>query len=120
MQSELSADVATNEKQRKVLALNLRSRMIFRAASSEDAKLSAEYIGKKKVWKKSYSSRGFGPLTITRRREEEYRILPAKLLTLSDHQAVAVHPSKRFVRKRIKRPTCQTFQVKDGETRWEV
>lgn len=103
MQSEISADPVISEKKRKVLALNIRTRFIFRAADTEGAVLSADFIGKRHVWKKTISSRGFGTRTVSRRKEQEYRIPPARLTRLLDHTAVIVHPSKRFQKKHIPR-----------------
>ncbi len=101
MQSEVSADPAIGQDKRKVLALNFRTRFIFRAADMEGATASADFIGKKQVWKKSRSSKAWGSVSHTRREEEDYKVKPAKLMDLRDHTAVVVHPSKRFVRKRI-------------------
>ncbi len=42
-----------------------------------------------------------GNVEQARREEEDYKFKPAKLMDLRDHTAVVVHPSKRFVRKRI-------------------
>ena len=101
MQSEVSADPAIGRDKHKVLALNFRTRFIFHAADMEGATASADFIGKKQVWKKSRSSKAWGSVSHTRREEEDYKFKPAKLMDLRDHTAVVVHPSKRFVRKRI-------------------
>jgi hypothetical protein len=101
MQSEISGDPAITEKKRKVLALNMRTRLIFTAADLEGATASADFIGKKMIWKRSYSTRGFGARTVTRQRVIEYRIDPSKLLDLPSHTAIVVHPSKRMKRRRI-------------------
>ena len=101
MQSEVSADPAIGRDKRKVLALNFRTRFIFRAADMEGATASADFIGKKKVWKRSRSSKAWGSVSHTRREDEDYKVKPAKLMDLRDHWAVIVHPSKRFAKKRI-------------------
>lgn len=101
MQSEVSADPAIGRDKRKVLALNLRTRFIFRAADMEGATASADFIGKKRVWKRSRSSKAWGSVSHTRREEEDYKVKPAKLMDLRDHWALVVHPSKRFAKKRI-------------------
>lgn len=101
MQSELSADPVVGERKRKVFSLNLRTRFNFCAAAPEDAEICANFIGKRTVWKRSKTSQ-LGKLgSTTRRQELEYYIKPEKLLRLPKHTAVVVHPSKRFVRKRI-------------------
>ena len=99
MQSEVSADPAIGRDRRKVLALNFRTRFIFRAADAEGATASAEFIGKKKVWKQTTSSKAWSSATRSRREDEDYKLKPAKLTELKDHHAVVVHPSKRYVRK---------------------
>ncbi|WP_411845729.1 type IV secretion system DNA-binding domain-containing protein [Roseibacillus persicicus] len=102
MQSEISADPAITEKKRKVFSLNVRTRLIFRAADLEGATLSADFIGKKRIWKKTISSKpGSLARTISRRKEQEHYIHPTQLLRLPDHTAYAVHPSKRYIRKQI-------------------
>ncbi len=100
MQSEISAD-GIGEKNRKILNLNLRSRLIFRAAENEGATISANFIGKKRVWKKTISSKAFGSRTTSRRQEQEYLVHPTALELLKDHVALVVHPSKKFLKKRL-------------------
>ena len=101
MQSEVSADPGIGRDRRKVLALNFRTRFIFRGADMEGSIASADFIGKKQIWKRSKTHKAFGSATYTRREEEDYKIKPAKLMDLKDHVAVIVHPSKRFVKRRI-------------------
>jgi hypothetical protein len=101
MQSEVSADPGIGRDRRKVLSLNFRTRFIFRGADMEGAIASADFIGKKKVWKRSKTHRAFGSATYTRREDEDHKFKPAKLMDLKDHVAVIVHPSKRFVKQRI-------------------
>lgn len=101
MQSEISADPAITAAKRKVLTLNMRSRLIFRAADADGAKASADFIGQKKVVKTSRTSRAPGAPSITRTEQEDYAIKPYQLMSLADHQAVVVHPSKRFSKQRL-------------------
>ena len=96
MQSELSLDPAIGPARRKVLTLNLRSRLIFRSADAEGALIGADFVGKRTVWKKSRTMRPFSGATVTRHEDEEYLVKPSKLMRLRDGQAVVVHPSKRF------------------------
>lgn len=93
-----------------MLSLNFRTRIVFRAADMEGATASADFIGKKNVWKQSRSSKAFSSVTYTKRQEEDYKIKPAKLMDLKDHFAVVVHPSKRFVRMLLK-PVDATGRV---------
>ena len=101
MQSEISADPVVGERKRCVLTLNMRTRLIFRAADLEGAKASADHIGQREFWKPTKTSRPFKPMTYSRRKEEEYRVKPAKLMSLPDHTAILVHPSKKFTKLRI-------------------
>lgn len=101
MQSEVSADPAISERKRKVLALNMRTRFIFRAADQEGANASADFIGKREVWKKTRTTRFLKPVTISRREEQEHLVKSGKLTRLPDHTPLIVHPSKKFLKKRI-------------------
>ena len=102
MQSELSADPAIGAAKREVLTLNMRSRFIFRAADLKGANESAAFLGKRDIWKKTHSSRPMETATISRRKDEDFFIRPAKLMRLRDHTAIIAHPSKRFQRIRLK------------------
>ncbi len=108
VQSEVSLDPAIGKEKRKVFALNMRSRLIFRGADLEGATASADHIGKRTVWKTSRSAKGMETATYTRREQEEYIVKPAKLMRLKDHVGVVVHPSKRWINKRL----CPIFSLK--------
>jgi len=81
----------------KVLGLNLRNRMIFTAADEEDARNSAEFLGKKMVYEYAETS-GTGQRSRTRHRKEAHRIEPHQLRKLRNHQCVLVHAEKGFKR----------------------
>jgi hypothetical protein len=85
-----------------VTTLNLRNRIIFKAADRRCAETSADFIGKKMIWKKSYT-RGRSGNSITRTREEEYLIKPYELMSLPKFTAVIKHCDKRF-KKQILHP----------------
>ena len=95
------ADAVIGERKREVLALNMRTRFIFCAPNDKSANASANFIGKRTIWKHTKTSKPFGMITTSRRREEEYYIEPSKLSRLEDHTAVTVHPSKHFIKKKI-------------------
>jgi TraM recognition site of TraD and TraG len=82
-----------NKDQANVLVLNLRNRMIFRAADAECAKQSAEFIGKKLVNRRSRSvgSRG---VTYSYQQTEDYKYHPFKLRELPIYRAVLVHTGR--------------------------
>jgi len=81
----------------KVLTLNLRNRMIFRAADEADAVQAADFIGKKRVIKRSW---GFsaGKRNVNYSETEEHKIKPHKLRNLRDHECVLVHCERGFRR----------------------
>jgi hypothetical protein len=100
-QSKLSfiPPLGTKEKA-DVTLLNLRNRIIFKAADRTCAEGSADFIGKKMIWKKSYT-RGMGNRSTTRSREEEYRVKPFELMALPKFSAIVKHCEKSFRRARI-------------------
>lgn len=104
MQSEVSADPAINERKRRVLTLNMRTRFIFRAADLEGATASADFIGKRQFWKQTRISKPFQSGTTSRTKQEEHYVKTSELMRLKDHKAVIVHPSKKFIQKMI--PPC--------------
>ncbi len=81
----------------KVLTLNLRNRLIFRAADEADAVQAADFIGKKRVVKRSW---GFsaGKRNVNYSETEEHKIKPHKLRNLRDHECVLVHCERGFRR----------------------
>ncbi len=81
----------------KVLTLNLRNRMVFRAADEADAVQTADFLGKKRVVKRSW---GFsaGRRNVNYNETEEHKIKPPKLRNLRDHECVLVHCERGFRR----------------------
>ena len=81
----------------KVLTLNLRNRLIFRSADEADAVQAADFIGKKRVVKRSW---GFsaGKRNVNYSETEEHKIKPHKLRNLRDHECVLVHCERGFRR----------------------
>lgn len=81
----------------KVLTLNLRNRLIFRAADEGDAIQAADFIGKKRVIKRSW---GFsaGRRTVNYSETEEHKLKPYQLRNLRDHECVLVHCERGFRR----------------------
>ena len=100
-QSKLSFVPALGSREKaEVTLLNLRNRIIFRSADRSCAESSADFIGKKFIWKKSYT-RGRGQRSTTRTREEEYRVRPFELMALLKFSAVVKHCEKPYRRTRI-------------------
>jgi type IV secretory pathway TraG/TraD family ATPase VirD4 len=100
-QSKLSFLPALGSKEKaEVTILNLRNRIIFKAADRACAESSADFIGKRMIWKRSYT-RGRGNHSTTRTREEEYLIKPFELMSLPKFTAVVKHCEKGFRKRRI-------------------
>jgi type IV secretory pathway TraG/TraD family ATPase VirD4 len=74
----------------KVILSNLRNRIIMQSAEQDCADLSAEYIGKHEVWKKSYSSSATGG-SVSRSKEEQFKVKPFELQNLKKFEAFVCH-----------------------------
>lgn len=81
----------------KVLTLNLRNRMIFRCADEADAIQAADFLGKKRVVKRSWGSSA-GKRNVNYSETDEHKIKPYELRKLSDHECVLVHCERGFRR----------------------
>ncbi|MGD0349116.1 MAG: type IV secretion system DNA-binding domain-containing protein [Verrucomicrobiota bacterium] len=88
----------------KVLTLNLRNRMIFRCADEADAVQAADFLGKKRVVKRSWGSSA-GRRSVNYSETEEHKIKSHLLRSLRDHECVLVHCEKGF--QRIKLPPLE-------------
>jgi hypothetical protein len=84
----------------KVLTLNLRNRMIFRAADEGDAVQAADFLGKKRVVKRSWGYSA-GKRNVNYSETEEHKLKPHKLRSLRDHECVLVHCERGFRRVRL-------------------
>ncbi|MEP6988635.1 MAG: type IV secretion system DNA-binding domain-containing protein [Chloroflexota bacterium] len=81
----------------KVLTLNLRNRLIFRSADEADAVQAADFIGKKRIIKRSWGY-SMGKRNVNYSDTEEHKIKPYKLRSLRDHQCILVHCERGFRR----------------------
>jgi type IV secretory pathway TraG/TraD family ATPase VirD4 len=88
-----------NDKSR-VLTLNLRNRLIFRCADEADAVQAADFLGKKRVVKRSWGYTA-GKRTVNYSENEEHKIKPHKLRNLRDHECVLVHCEHGFRRRTL-------------------
>jgi type IV secretory pathway TraG/TraD family ATPase VirD4 len=88
-----------NKDQAHVLMLNLRNRMIFRAADEECAKRSADFIGKKRVQKRSRSIGNKG-VQYSYQEAEEHKVKTWQLRQLPSFSPILIHVGKpgRFKR----------------------
>ena len=82
----------------KVLSLNLRNRMIFRAADEDGALESADFLGKKRILKKTWGLSA-GKRTTHYSETEEHRIKPHELRSLAKHTCIVAHAERGFQRR---------------------
>lgn len=89
-QSTTSLIPVLGAEQSRVFTLNLRNRLIFTAADEDDARASAEFLGR--VTKRERSvTKGEGRRTETVSEREEFRIKPHELRRLRKHRCILVH-----------------------------
>ena len=84
-------------EQTMVFKLNLRNRLIFTADDEDDAKASADFLGKKMVLERSWTYSD-GKRSQTRTEREDYHMKPHELRKLRKHQCVVVHADKGFTK----------------------
>jgi TraM recognition site of TraD and TraG len=98
---------------------NLSNRVIFKAASKTSAEASANYIGQKDVWKKSYSY-GKGGRSVSRHKEEEFKIRPTDLANerkFPQFTAVVYHCTKGWRKRKLPALMVTTLQKRAQATR---
>ncbi|MBI1176278.1 type IV secretion system DNA-binding domain-containing protein [bacterium] len=101
----------------KVLTLNLRNRLIFRAADEADAVQAADFLGKKLLIKRSWGYSA-GKRNVNYSEIEEHKIKPHKLRTLCDHECVLVHCERGF--RRITLPPLEPDgNISNWYSRWK-
>jgi type IV secretory pathway TraG/TraD family ATPase VirD4 len=89
-QSSTSFIPPLGREKARVFTLNLRNRLIFKSADEEGAVESADFLGKKRVIKKSWCYHG-GQISRNYSDQEEHKIKPHKLRHLPKHRCVLVH-----------------------------
>ena len=94
-QSSTSFVPPLGEHKAKVLTLNLRNRMIFKAADEAGAVESADFLGQHQVTKRTWGYSG-GHFNRNYHRQTEHKIKPFELRHLKKHQCVLVHCEKGF------------------------
>ena len=97
-QSSTSFVPPLGREKARVFTLNLRNRLIFRAADEEGAVESADFLGKKRVIKKSWGYSG-GKMSRNYSEVEEHKLKPHILRSLPKHSAVVVHCERGHRRK---------------------
>jgi len=96
-QSSTSFLPALGREKAKVFTLNLRNRIIFKAADEEGAQESADFLGKKRVIKRTWGYSA-GQRNRSYTEQEEHKIKPHILRALPKHTAVLVHCERGFKR----------------------
>ena len=96
----------------RVLTLNLRNRLIFRAADEADAVQAADFLGKKRIVKRSWGHSA-GKSNVSYSETEEYKIKPHKLRNLRDHECVLVHCERGF-----RRVTLPPLEADGSVAKW--
>ena len=99
-QSSTSFVPPLGREKAKVLTLNLRNRMIFKAADEEGAVESADFLGKKKFIKRTWGF-SYGRTTSNYSEQEEHKIKPYVLRSLPKHTCVLVHAERGFKRAQL-------------------
>lgn len=89
-QSSTSFVPPLGREKARVFTLNLRNRLIFKAADEEGAVESADFLGRQRVIKKSWGYSG-GRMSRNYSEQEEHKIKPHLLRGLSKHTAVIIH-----------------------------
>jgi hypothetical protein len=96
-QSTTSLVPALGNDKAKVLTLNLRNRMMFRSADEADAVQAADFLGRKRVVKRSWGYSA-GKRSVNYTETDEHKIKSHKLRSLRDHECVLVHCERGFRR----------------------
>ena len=97
-QSSTSFIPPLGREKARVFTLNLRNRLIFKAADEEGAVESADFLGKKRVIKKSWGYSN-GKMSRNYSEQEEHKVKPHVLRSLPKHNCVVVHCEKSHRRK---------------------
>ncbi len=100
----------------RVLTLNLRNRVIFKATDEEDAVASADFIGKRKRTKYTWT-RGPQGRSSSATDEDVHKIKSYRLRALRKHRAVIVHCEKGF-RRAVLPPLEPNGSVSPWFDRW--
>lgn len=101
-QDENSLVPIVGEATAKVILTKFQNRVIFRSETYDSAVKSADKIGKRRMWRKSYGSSG-GRGSSNRALVDDHPILPQHFDMLPVHYCAVLHTNKK-VRKKVKLP----------------
>jgi type IV secretory pathway TraG/TraD family ATPase VirD4 len=93
----------------RVFTLNLRNRLIFKAADEEGAIESADFLGKRRIIKRSWGYSA-GKRSSNYSEHDEHKMKPHLLRSFAKHTAIVVHCERGF-RKRLLPPIEPTGQM---------
>jgi type IV secretory pathway TraG/TraD family ATPase VirD4 len=99
-QSSTSFIPPLGREKARVFTLNLRNRLIFKAADEEGAIESADFLGKKRVIKKSWGYHS-GRMSRNYSEQEEHKVKPHVLRSLPKYTCVLVHSERGHRNKRL-------------------
>ncbi len=97
-QSSTSFVPPLGREKARVFTLNLRNRLIFKAADEEGAIESADFLGRQRVIKRSWGYSG-GRMSRNYSELEEHKMKPHVLRNLGKHTAVVIHCERGHRRK---------------------
>lgn len=83
-----------------VLLLNLANKLIFQSAHPDDAKLSADLIGKHQIVKRSHGFSG-GKRSANYQTVDEYQIKPEVLTKFKKFECIVMHCDKGYYRTKL-------------------
>jgi type IV secretory pathway TraG/TraD family ATPase VirD4 len=89
-QSSTSFIPPLGREKARVFTLNLRNRLIFKAADEDGALESADFLGKRRAIKKSWGYSG-GKMSRNYSEQDEHKIKSHDLRALPKHTAVVIH-----------------------------
>jgi hypothetical protein len=97
-QSSTSFIPPLGREKARVFTLNLRNRLIFKAADEEGAVESADFLGKRRTIKKSWGYSA-GQRSSNYSEHEEHKVRPHLMRNYAKHTAVIVHCERGYRRK---------------------
>jgi hypothetical protein len=97
-QSSISFIPPLGREKARVFTLNLRNRLVFKAADEEGAMESADFLGKRKTIKKSWGYSA-GKRSSNYSEQDQHKVKPHLLRNLPKHTAVVVHCERGYRRR---------------------
>jgi type IV secretory pathway TraG/TraD family ATPase VirD4 len=99
-QSQTSFFPPLTKEKAQVFVLNLRNRLIFKSADEECGKESADFIGQRKIVKRSWGYSGGKP-SVNYNHEDQHYFKPYMLRKLPNHVCIINHCQKGFKKRKL-------------------